>query len=106
MPKPVPMPSSVKVGPHVYTILRKPASLMPNDLGHCSTNDLQICVRARLRKSKAREILLHECLHACTHPTVVMGGKLDDEEFVLAVSPVLLQVLQENPSLIDYLVDR
>jgi hypothetical protein len=35
-----------------------------------------------------------------------MGGKLDDEEFVLAVSPVLLQVLQENPSLIDYLVDR
>ena len=97
------MPASVKVGPHVYTILRKPASAMPNDLGHCSTDTLQIWIRARLRKSKAREILVHELLHSCTHPSIVQGGKFTDEEFVLAVAPVLLQVLQDNPDLLEYL---
>lgn len=97
------MPATIKVGPHVYKILRKSKSQMPDDLGHCSTDDLQIWVRERLRKSKAREILLHEVLHSCTHPTVIMGGKFEDEEFVLAVAPVLLQVLQDNPDLLEYL---
>ena len=84
-------------------MLRKPISAMPNDLGNCDTNTLQIWIRQKLRRSKAREILLHEVLHACTHPWIVQGGKFEDEEFVTAVAPVLLLVLQDNPELVEYL---
>lgn len=101
--KPAPMPQSIKVGPHVYSVIRKPASAMPADNGHCDCNTLQIWVVQRLKRSKAKEILLHECLHACTHPSLIQGGKLEDEEFVTAVAPVLLQVLQDNPELLEYL---
>lgn len=93
------MPSTVKVGPHVYKVVRKPV----DGLGECDFNTLQIVVKPRLRKSKAREILLHECLHATTHPSMNGEEKYTDEDFVTAVSPVLLQVLQDNPLLVAYL---
>lgn len=96
------MPTTIKVGPHVYTVLRKPASADWAN-GCCDFNTLQIVVRKRLRKSKAQEILLHECLHACTHPTLNGNKKYTDEDFVEGVAPVLLQVLQDNPELLEYL---
>lgn len=98
------MPKTMKVGPHVYTVLRKPKSQMSNeDLGGCDFNTLQISVQQRLRKSKAREILLHELLHACTYPSLSSGDKYTDEQFVETTAPILLQVIQENPELIAYL---
>ena len=98
-----PMPKSIKVGAHVYTVLRKPATALKEELGDCDFNTCQISVRQRLRKSKAREILIHELLHACTHPLVNDDKKHTDEDFVQAVSPVLLQVIQDNPELLEYL---
>jgi hypothetical protein len=104
MPKPVPMPSSIKVGPHTYSILRKPSQAMGDSLGNCDFTILEIWVKARLRRTKSQEILLHELLHACTHPSFNGDEKMDDESFVNAVAPVLLQVLQDNPELVSYLV--
>ena len=104
MPKPVGMPSSVKVGPHVYSLLRKPASAMPNTLGVCDDSLLQICIRQKMRRSKAKEVLLHEVLHACSHLTLSSFGKRAEEDFVEAITPTLLQVLQDNPELLEYLV--
>ena len=100
MPRPTSMPKTVRVGPHTYSVVRKAAS---GELGSCDCNLLQICVRAKLRKSKARETLVHELLHACTHPSFLGNEKLTDEDFVTAVAPVLLQVLQDNPKLLEYL---
>ena len=94
------MPKSIKVGPHVYSVLRKAGI---NFNGSCEFNTLQICVKKRLRKSKAQEILLHETLHACTHPSLNGDKPYKDEEFVDGVAPVLLQVLQDNPKLLEYL---
>ena len=76
---------------------------MGDTLGHCGFDELQIWVRQGLRKSKAREILLHEVLHACTHPTMNCSGDHNDEDFVAAIAPVLLQVLQDSPELVEYL---
>ena len=97
------MPRKVKVGPHVYSILRKPASELQG-LGLCDFYSLQISVRRRLRKSKAQEILVHELLHACTHPSLNgENEKFEDEQFVEATAPILLQTLQDNPDLVEYL---
>ena len=96
------MPTSVKVGPHVYPIIRKPKSEMKNH-GLCDWDKVQILVQERLRKSKAQEVLLHEVVHACTYPSMADVQNKTDEEFVDVVSPLLLQVLQDNPDLIEYL---
>jgi len=102
MPRPPRMPQSVKVGPHTYPVLRKPASTM-KDHGLCDWNQVQILIRSRLRKSKAQEVLLHEVLHACTYPNMACVVRKSDEDFVDVVAPTLLQVLQENPELLTYL---
>ena len=99
---PVSMPSSVKVGPHTYPIIRRPKTEM-KDLGLCSWDAVQISIRARLKKSKAREVLLHEVLHACSYPTMASVQNKTDEEFVDVVAPLLLQVLQDNSDLVEYL---
>jgi hypothetical protein len=98
------MPKTVKVGAHTYAVLRKTKAQMNTDLGGCDTNTLQISVQQRLKKSKAKEILVHELLHACTHPSFMgIDDKFTDEDFVTAVAPVLLQVIQDNPDLLGYL---
>jgi hypothetical protein len=96
------MPKTVKVGVHTYSILRKPKSQMGGDLGTCDFNELQIFLRKQLRKSVAKETLIHELLHAATYPSL-NEKTVSDEDFVTAVSPVLLQVMQDNPELLEYL---
>lgn len=98
-----PMPASVRIGPHVYSILRKPAAAMPNSWGSCDNGTLQIWVRQRLKLSKSKEILLHEVFHACLHSSVNGGSYNEEEDFVEALSPALLQVIQDNPELLEYL---
>ena len=102
------MPKTVKVGTHVYSILRKTNAQMPvidgeKPHGCCDFNGLQILIAKGLRKSKAKEFLLHEILHACTYPSFNGNTQMTDEGFVTAVSPVLLQVMQDNPDLLTYL---
>lgn len=97
------MPKTVKVGVHTYAVLRKTSAQMGDLLGECDTNTLQISVRQRMKKSKSRETLVHELLHACTHPSFLGNERLTDEDFVTAVAPVLLQVIQDNPGLLEYL---
>jgi hypothetical protein len=96
------MPKTVKVGVHTYSILRKSKSQMGDDLGTCDFNELQILLRKQLRKSVSKETLIHEILHAATYPSL-NEKTMTDEDFVTAVSPVLLQVLQDNPELVEYL---
>lgn len=95
------MPKSIKVGAHVYTVLRKSKGQM-SGVGECDFDGTQILVRKRLKKSVAKETLLHELLHACIYPSF-NDKSTTDEEFVLALAPVLLQVIQDNPDLLEYL---
>jgi hypothetical protein len=97
------MPASVKVGPHVYSIVRKSSSVMKNNLGLCDVDSLQIWIKQKMRKSKCQEILLHELLHSTVHPTSNNGDTMDEEKFVTVSAPVLLGVLRDNPDLVEYL---
>lgn len=101
----VAMPTSVKVGAHVYNVFRKSAAELGDDnLGHCDSAALQIWVKQRLRKTKAQEILIHEILHAITLQALGCDRPYEDEEFIVVIAPLLLQVVRENPDLVSYIV--
>jgi hypothetical protein len=99
------LPSTVKVGPHVYQVVRKSKEQMPDVLGYCDFTQTSIWLLRGMNLSKTREILVHELLHACTYPTFCGEEKFSDEEFVNAVAPVWLNVLRENPKLVQYLTE-
>lgn len=90
------LPSAVIVGPHTYKV-QKVARL--KQLGLCNYDSGRLSLKSGMEHSKEQEVLLHEVLHACGYPALC--GK--DEEFVDGVAPQLLQVLQQNPRLVEYL---
>lgn len=105
----MPIPTQIKIGPHVYAVVLKAKSQMPREAGElldgqCDFDRLQILLRVGLCRSKKKEYLLHEILHACTYPSL-NGKTMDDETFVDSTAPVLLQVLQDNPELVAYLTN-
>lgn len=105
MPRKPKIPRTVKVGPHTYTILLRAKSQMPDGeetAGHCDPSSLQISIQARMKRSKTQEILFHELGHACTYPEL-WDTTATDEVFVTATAPRMLQVIQDNPSLVEYL---
>jgi hypothetical protein len=96
------MPMTIKVGAHTYTVLRKSKAQMGEDAGTCDYTMLQFAIRRLVRRSLVQETLLHEVLHACSYPTFADVTE-EHEKLIEAISPVLLQVIQDNPDLIDYL---
>lgn len=99
------IPRTIKIGPHLYRVLRKTKAALGDDLGKCVFNNVEIWLLRGMEASKAREILIHEVLHACTYPTFCNDKKFSDEDFVESTAPVLLSVLRENPKLVAYLVE-
>lgn len=97
------IPRTVKVGPHVYRVIRKSKEQMPDNLGWCDFTELSIWLLRGMRLSKTREILVHELMHAACYPTFCGEEKFTDEEFVTATAPVWLSILRENPKLVEYL---
>jgi hypothetical protein len=97
------IPRTVKVGPHVYRVIRKSKEQMPDNLGWCDFTELSIWLLRGMCLSKTREILVHELTHAACYPTFCGEEKFLDEEFVTAVAPVWLNILRENPKLVEYL---
>lgn len=101
----MPIPKEIKVGSHIYTVIRLSGKEMGDDLGLCDFNENGIAIRKRLNLNKCQEILLHEILHTCTYPSLV-SKTVDDETFVDTVAPLLLQVIKDNPELIKFLTQE
>ena len=105
--KRAPMPAKVKVGCHTYAVVRLSSMMMPKteggaDWGCCEFRQRRLLIRKWLRRSTAQETLLHEVLHACTYPDMIAVTKTD-EDFVTKLSTNLLEVIQDNPDLLEYL---
>ena len=97
------MPKTAKIGPHVYRVERWPASKIPEIDGNEANafhdpDGLLIVVRQRLRRSKAQEFTVHEFLHS-----IWPAGDPREEENVTSLAPRLLQLVQDNPELVEYL---
>ena len=101
------IPDSVKVGPHSYSIVRETKSTMPDLMGDSNFDLMRIRLRKGIRKSKMQETLLHEILHTTTYPCFTGAYEEDEkytpEQIISAISPLLLQVIQDNPDLLEYL---
>jgi hypothetical protein len=101
--KPAPMPQTQKLGPHVFTILRKLAAHMPlidggKPNGWCDKDRAQIAVVKGARRSKAQEWLTHETLHG-----IWPEGDPNEEKHVTELAPKILQWIQDNPEVMEYL---
>lgn len=52
-----------------------------------------------------RTTVVHEVLHACLHETGLTLNPEQEEEFITCLAPRLLEALQQNPTLVRYLLD-
>lgn len=104
------MPKTVKVGPHTYKIILRPAKQVKLNGNMCmgmwdpDTNKITICTRLEL--SLAQDTLLHEILHACMERAVSHHEHPTSEICIDNASPYLLQTLQENPELVKFLLAK
>lgn len=108
MSKPT-LPSSVHVGPVTYDV-RQVRKLDVLGETVCDNSEITILRVGQSRASK-RVTILHEILHAIIGESALKpDGRhkmvRDHEEAVVStLAPWLLQVLRDNPKLIDYLLD-
>lgn len=112
-------PTELRVGylPFTVTYLNdeewaKRTDLSDGDGGQCNGAKAEIVVRLAEDQHDihVKEILLHETLHACFYASgITVNEDLrvhpDIEESVVArVSPVLLQVMRDNPEFAAYVM--
>jgi hypothetical protein len=106
----IPLPRRVKVGPHVYRILRKPARVMQADgegvNGWCHFDKAEIWLFQGLNRTKSQEFLIHELTHAAGHSAFLERKLMTEETFVRHIAPAFLEVLRENPRLVAYLTQK
>lgn len=114
-------PKSVRIGPHVYKILYSQKSWRKylgktaekQYAGKTHTLRNRIFINAfSMSLSQQQETLLHEILHA----VLAVTGWTDDEygwptesrdlieeHLIRQVAPIFLQILQDNPDLVEWL---
>lgn len=58
-------------------------------------------------EQQERDTLLHEALHALLHECLFFGDNdAQEEEFVLRFTPRLLAFMQDNPRIVEFLVNE
>lgn len=105
------LPAQLKVGPYRFDVSVDAAAILDETyashqahVGHTDMRKLKIVLDPALPGDQLRETLLHEVLHAVVR-TVGLGVDEDaEEQFIRAVSPTLLQTLQDNPAFTIYLL--
>lgn len=105
------MPNRVQVGPYSVRVIRDQAIIDRSRVEDASTSRMAVYNRWRLTitmtpelaEGLARQVLLHEVIHACYHAAGLADDKLTEEEVACCVTPVLLETLRRNPALVAYL---
>lgn len=108
MKKKKPVPSKIKLGPYIYQI-KMVKSLQDGKgtdlMGHCRSSEHLIELRTDLPPDRERTVLIHELMHAMWE----MGAleeETKEELAVLTLSPLLLGLMKENKTLMEYLLDE
>lgn len=106
------MPSSIDVGPFMYTVESDELDLLRTSkaeheilLGHCDEAKLQILVDLEQAAGQLRDTLLHEALHAVFAQLGLDDelGQAKEEMVIRRLSPALLALLRRNPQLVSFL---
>lgn len=102
-------PALIKVGPYRYRTKRvAQADAFDGGSGVCHFHDHRIEVTLGFSPLYTRETLLHEVLHASwerAFPNAADSWDAYEERFIRAMSPVILGVLRDNPTLVRYLTE-
>lgn len=104
------LPTTVRIGPHDYTIKQWGKMAADNDgsLGLCDKTTSTILVADYLSDQKACEVLIHECLHACYDVAGLHYGPgkgdatVEEERLVNGLAYAVTGVLRDNPQLLAY----
>ena len=90
-------PSRVKVGPHWYEVdwFSRTQSDASEKYGYCHMTDLQIGICEHMPKSRQRQTMLHEVLHAI-HETMGLDDKSPEEDFTHRVAAGLALFITDN----------
>lgn len=93
----------VKVGPFVYDVEWVTGLA---DEGTLSTTDLRLLLATNAAIPRVKEAALHEILHAVIDLTPLRAKNKDEEEdMVAALSPLLFQVLRDNPDFVKWVAN-
>lgn len=105
------LPSSIKTAATEYTVHSEANDFLAEEADEGDnilfgrTNHLKgtIHIRPGASASKQRETMMHEVLHTVCFVSG-LSHELDAEEgLVRRLTPVLLQVIRDNPELVEYL---
>lgn len=103
---------SVSIHPFKYA-LKYPRNKSSDNHGTTDRGNKEICIYPHKNKQAERDTLLHEIVHALLHESNLLREEDDrddrekkEEEFVLRFTPRLLAFLQDNPQIINYLVNQ
>jgi|AntRauMFilla1563_2_1112583.scaffolds.fasta_scaffold56557_1 hypothetical protein len=108
------MPTQIKVGPQLFTILektRKEDSLLnEGNYGYTLDQFNRIVIDKDMHKSKKQSTVLHELMHAArmvwqtpTQPTSVDSFEVWEHFFIGLYENSILMLLQDNPDLRKWL---
>ena len=104
-----PAPSSVLVGPFRYAIrYGKRAEKMlgvEGAVGLTLSDQLEILVSREQVDDRMRATLIHEVIHACAD-LADLGDTSTEEQWASRLGPILLQVLRDNPHLVEWLLEN
>jgi Zn-dependent peptidase ImmA (M78 family) len=81
------------------------------DHGATETDSKEIFINTRFSLQNQRETLNHELLHAILEGTAIYGKKYEkdedqEEDLILAISPTLVQIYQDNKWLRDFVFGK
>jgi hypothetical protein len=95
-------PQVITVLGQPFTVEYLPKRVLDRDaVGHTSTSTQELHVLEGQGHHQERDTLLHEILHVASN---VVGQDLKERQ-ILALAPVLLDVLRRNPELVAYLTE-
>jgi hypothetical protein len=103
-------PAKLRIGGMVWTVSIDPEVQDDGEAGTTVPFSQRIKLAPGQGPDYERDTLLHEVLHAVLFATNLRKmegfGTQHEESVVLAMSPILLQVLRDNPRLLTYLTER
>ena len=105
-------PRKIKVGYLTFTCAELPEHDCEvetgSEYGECDAASLQIIVNRELNSQVKRETVLHEVLHAAIYAATSAQQMTTEQEekLVWPLSPILLQVLRDNPHLVRFLLEK
>lgn len=107
-PEGVPMPETLRVGPHDYTLGTFDTQVMAQsgNLGHHDYFNLEIKLLDNMRPQLKAEVAVHEAFHALWEASGLRNMERFDEEHAVSVlSKAMLQLWRDNPEWMAWIED-